>query len=353
MRLFSYLTIAAFVAFGLYSCDRDSGPTMSSDPDAPVITGPDDGQSFELTEDQADEDLFTIEWDRADFGYDAAVEYDVQISETGNNFEDYQVLGSTTETSMTFSVGEINAVLLGMGFPAGEPVDVQIRVMAVVDGSDVEVVSEYISMTITPYLEEVELAELQVPGGYQSASNYGNDWAPDDEEVARLYSFDDDDVYEGYVYLAEDDMFKFTQGASWDVNWGDDDGDGTLDEDGADLEGEAGQYRIIVDLNTMEYDTMTTEWGIIGEAVGGWDEGDDIMMEYDMEEHVWTADVDFDAGEWKFRANETWEDIDYGDNAGDNEVDEGGDNMVIEQAGNYTVTLNLHEPPFSYEVTQN
>ncbi len=77
------------------------------------------------------------------------------------------------------------------------------------------------------------------------------------------------------------------------------------------------------------------------------------MLEYDMEEKVWAVDVDLVEGEMKFRANQTWDDLDYGDNTGDGTLDEGGENIPVEEAGNYTVILNLGEAPFSYELIMN
>ncbi|MBP3191203.1 SusE domain-containing protein [Natronogracilivirga saccharolytica] len=325
---------------------------MSSSPDAPSITSDMEGQSFQLLEDEADEILFTLEWTAADYGYDAAVEYEVQISETGDNFENYNELGSTAETEISFTVGEVNSELIAMGFDDTQDAEVQIRVIAKVDGAEVdEEVSEPVSLMIRPYLVEIELPEIYVPGGYQDVSGYGNEWSP--EDAPPLFSFDDDDVYTGYVYIAEDDSeYKFTYERSWDLNWGDDEGDGTLDEDGANIPADAGYYLMEVDLNDETYSVLDTEWGIVGDATpGDWD--GDTMLEYDMEEKVWAVDVDLVEGEMKFRANQTWDDLDYGDNTGDGTLDEGGENIPVEEAGNYTVILNLGEAPFSYELIMN
>ena len=55
---------------------------------------------------------------------------------------------------------------------------------------------------------------------------------------------------------------------------------------------------------------------------------------------TWKVTLQLAAGEIKFRANDAW-DFNYGDNEGDGVPDEGGSNIVVEEAGNYTVTLNL------------
>ncbi len=359
MRLLSLLTISTALMLALYSCDRDPGPTMSSDPQSPSITAPEEGgQTFELDEGLADEELFMMEWSAADFGYNAALEYHVQLSEVGDNFEDYATIGSTNDTQMSITGGDVNSALLSLGFTDDMEVEAQIRVAAEVDDADVDMVySDALIFNFVPFMEEIELPEIYVPGSYQDVSGYTADWSP--EDAPPLFSPDDDGVYEGYVYMAEaDNMFKFTPERNWDNDWGVDPDGGEADligeGEGDDIElDDPGYYRFIVDTEELVFEYEDTEWGIIGEAVGGWEEGDDVMMEYDMEDHVWIhEDVDLEADEMKFRANEAW-DLDYGDDEGNFELDQGGENIQVEQAGNYTVILDLGEYPFSYELIMN
>lgn len=353
MKLTSFLTITLVLAFAFTSCDRDLGPAISDSPDLPSILSPEDGESYELTEDTADDVLFTIEWSRADFGYQAGIQYEIQLGATGDNFGNVSRLGTTYETSYELLVSQMNSTLRFRGFQAEEEAHVQIRVVAKLDGArDQEVHSEPISLYVTPYDVVIVFPELEVPGNYQEASNYGSNWAPGDENIARLFSFDDDDTYEGHVYIAENGSeFKFTQGGSWDVNWGDDGADGTLQTDGANIEGDAGYYRITVDLNELTYEVIPTEWGIVGDATpGGWDE--DTVMEYDPDEHIWSITTDLAEGEMKFRANNDWS-LNYGDNEGNLMLDWDGANIPVEEAGNYTITFDLNNAPFSYRFESN
>ncbi len=337
--------------FVAYSCDRDSNPMISADPVAPSISSEVDGGSFELTEDMAESVLFTLEWERADFGYAAAVEYTIEISETGDNFETVRSIGRTFATSFDVVVSDINSTLLTMGYPAGEFVDIQIRVVAKLDGARYEeMLSEPVSVSFSPYLVIIEYPEIYVPGGYQSASGYGGDWSPAD--APPLFSFNDDGIYEGYVYMAgTGNEYKFTDERSWDLNWGDS-GDGTLVEDGPNNEAdESGFYRMVVNLNNFTYETTLTEWGIVGDATpGGWDA--DTVMDYNPDDQLWTITTDLTEGEMKFRANNDWN-INYGDDTGNMELDWDGSNIPVETAGNYTISLNLKSIPFSYEMTQN
>lgn len=186
-----------------------------------------------------------------------------------------------------------------------------------------------------------------VPGGYQSAAGYGNDWSPD--VAPNLASVNSDNNYEGYIYFSDAGDFKFTQGPNWDVNWGDDGNDGTLDPNGANIHiDEAGLYKMNVNLNNYTYTIVKTVWGIIGSATAnGWDS--DIKMDFDPVTKVWTSEIDLAAGEIKFRANDGW-DINFGDTGNDGILDYGGDNIPIATGGSYKITMSLGTPDYTYTI---
>ncbi|REL38374.1 RagB/SusD family nutrient uptake outer membrane protein [Rhodohalobacter sp. SW132] len=99
---------------------------------------------------------------------------------------------------------------------------------------------------------------IYVPGGYQAASGYGNDWSPG--EAPALISQNSDDVYTGQVYFANAGVpFKFTAESNWDAgDWGGEDGE--LDSAGDDLIiPQAGLHTIVVDLNEMTYSVTPAE----------------------------------------------------------------------------------------------
>ncbi|HKK46821.1 MAG TPA: RagB/SusD family nutrient uptake outer membrane protein, partial [Balneolaceae bacterium] len=91
---------------------------------------------------------------------------------------------------------------------------------------------------------------IYVPGGYQAASGYGSDWTPSD--APPLVSQNSDSVYTGYVYFANaGDEFKFTKDQTWNTNYGDNNADGTLEQNGANIKiGHAGYFKITVNLNS-------------------------------------------------------------------------------------------------------
>ncbi|MDZ7806683.1 MAG: SusF/SusE family outer membrane protein [Gracilimonas sp.] len=107
-----------------------------------------------------------------------------------------------------------------------------------------------------------------------------------------------------------------------------------------------------VDINDLTYSITNTTWGLIGSATPDeWNSDQD--MTYDPVEKVWTITLTLTAGEIKFRANNAW-DLNYGDDEGDGFLEENSDtNIQVASGGNYTVTLDLSDYPYSYSLEQN
>ncbi|WP_440998747.1 RagB/SusD family nutrient uptake outer membrane protein [Fodinibius sp. SL11] len=95
--------------------------------------------------------------------------------------------------------------------------------------------------------------EIYVPGGYQSASGYGNDWDPG--TAPALVDNNNDGIYTGYIYINDaGSEFKFTPEQNWNEDWGDNEGDGTLDSGGDNLYAQQpGRHNITVNLNDSTY----------------------------------------------------------------------------------------------------
>lgn len=132
--------------------------------------------------------------------------------------------------------------------------------------------------------------------------------------------------------------FKFRANHDWGYNYGAQSGSLTLEPDGPNIAAPVeDDYAITLDLSHPNaYTYRADRWGIIGSATaGGW--GSDQNMAWDNVNKVFKATIDLTAGEIKFRANDDW-----GYNFGGdlNALTNGGANIAIAEAGNYTITLN-------------
>lgn len=144
-------------------------------------------------------------------------------------------------------------------------------------------------------------------------------------------------TWRGSVHLNEG-SFKFRANNAWDIEYGSSAADNTLNAGGDNIaNGTAADYDITLDLSKPNTYTYTANrWGLIGDATPGkWDS--DTDMTWDAVNNVFTATLDLTVGEMKYRANDDW-DVNYGGSLG--ALTDGGDNIAVTEAGNYTVTLN-------------
>lgn len=98
-----------------------------------------------------------------------------------------------------------------------------------------------------------------------------------------------------------------------------------------------GYYKVVVDLNAKTYTlTAINSIGVIGPAqAGGWD--NETALAYNPETRAWEGTMDLNAGEMKFRANNSWMGIDWGGTL-DN-LKQGGSNITVSTPGTYFVQL--------------
>lgn len=345
-----YKIISVFaVLLLLISCEKEVFEPVVGVFNPPVLE--DVSGSYVFTEDMADNVFQTFTWTAADFGFQSATTYKVQIDFAGNDFATPTELASTTDLTASITVGALNQKLLAMGAKTNVASDFEIRVVASVNKNVQTLDSNAPVLNILPYKVVIIYPSLYLPGNYQAASGYTSDWSPD--KAQQIYSLKSNDKYEGYVNMAGSGiMFKFTDEPNWDVNWGDDGADGTLDPGGSDIAiPEAGYYRIKADIAALTYSFMKTDWGLIGDATpNGWDS--DQNMTYDVDTKTWSVTLDLVAGSIKFRANDDWA-LNYGDTNFDGSLEEGGDNIPIAEAGNYTIVLNLEVAGYAYEINKN
>ena len=329
----------------LSSCAKDEiGPMLSDNPVVPVLTTPASGSLIMLTEAEA-ATLVQFEWTAADYGFDAAVTYTVQIDKAGNDFTKGIDLFKSTGLTGSVAYGVLNNMLVANGFPDGVASDIMVRVKASISSAVPLIYSAPVSVAVQPYLVVINYPFLRVPGSYQG-------WDPSNVTTI-IYSMKSDNKYEGYMWFADAGTeFKYTETPDWSVNWGDTGADGTLDASGDNLKaGDAGMYKLNVNLNDKTHQFVKTDWGLIGSATaGGWDT--DVNMTWDATNGVLTVTVDLVVGDIKFRANDDWA-INLGDNDTNLSLEYGGSDIPVGEAGNYTITLILKGPGYTYSVKKN
>jgi len=342
-----YILYTLLITVLFTACDDRQNDPVVRPLAAPTITSPPDGSSFLLVESTPDAVIGESAWTAADFGYDAAITYRIQIDVAGNDFSDFTQIGATTELSDNqYTMGQLNNVLLAKGLPFGFDNPLEFRICADVGSGVAQLCSDPISITVNPFQAEVIFPFLTVPGSYQ-------DWNPADENF-KVFSRKSDDIYEGFIYFGIDDaVYKFAQNLSWDVNWGDVEPDGILDPQGIDnniaINDGAGLYRLSCDLNSLTHANEKTVWGVLGSATPT---GNDADTDLEWDGEKLTTTIELTAGDLRFRANDS-EDINFGDEFTNGTLDYNGPVIPVEEAGSYTINLWLVQSDYLYELIKN
>lgn len=342
------LALVAFVGFN--ACSDDDNLIIASPQGGPELRTPASGTALILSAANEQSVATTLVWDDADYDTQTSVNYDVQIALSGTDFAAPIEAGSTTERFLSWTNQQLNDVAIAAGLNPFVAGDLDIRVISSIGTQDAQQqMSETLTLNVTPYT--TSLPKLAVPGNHQG-------WDPPTAPRIAASEFGASD-YEGYVWLETE--YKFVApDAAGEFNWGNtdygDDGSfsGILAEDGeSNVPATPGYYLVKVDTENLTYNaTQYTNWGLIGSGTPtGWDSDND--MTYDPATQTFSITIDLTAEEIKFRANDGW-DWNYGDTGADGELDNGGDNIVVPEAGNYTVVLDLSNPrAYTYTLTLN
>lgn len=321
----------------------------------PVLSAEIGSEAIELTIENENELFPSFEWTKADFGYPSGdAEYVLEMDFVDNNFSSPINLTNTLELSMVSTNAFINKKLLTLGALPSKPYDVEFKVTGNIE-STLLAPSNSLRATIIPY--EVTLT---YPKLYLTGDNNG--WGFNEDDL--LYSVKDDEVYEGFIYMDNGEAytgFKLSYEPNWDNadaiigdinesgtsgtlqvgNWG---GNSIYGAEGI------GVYFIEADITAETYTIYKSDWALTGDF-NSWGFLD---LNYDVNTDTWSITNDFTSGGFKFIANQDWG-IMKGDDELDGILDKGtdGNNIIIEEDGNYTVTLDLSNSLYTYTIVRN
>lgn len=166
--------------------------------------------------------------------------------------------------------------------------------------------------------------------------------------VQTLRSKELDGNYLGYCFLNGEFKFRSNptawEGPDWEANGTEE----SLSENGTGNFKDPGKgfYKVEASIanGTLKLTKINTI-GVIGDATAdGWNADQD--MTFDEANHVWEWTGHLNAGEIKFRANDDWA-LSWGGANGNakafnNLTEFGGQNLKVDEAGNYTIRLHLN-----------
>jgi hypothetical protein len=317
--------------------------------------------SVALTAGNDTSSVLTLSWPAVVYPVKATVTYtlqaDVPTDTVGSNAwaGAKSIAVGKDVLSKSYKGTDLNNLATQLGLATGTQGKMVFRVQAY---QDRYAYSKAVVVNVTPHAVAAVYPVLYVPGDYQG-------WSPATAPV--IASVIASKIYDGYINIPSGGTyhFKFTSAPDWNhINYGNG-GNGILSTDGqaGDLVvPEPGYYELSANLNNNTWTYAKTTWSIIGDATpGGW--SSDTQLTYDASNKVWTVTADMLAtGSFKFRANNAWV-IDFGVDANgklaysDSPVfnyNKDIANITVPTSGNYTITLDLHDPAnYNYKLKKN
>lgn len=339
---FSLFSLLIGLVIVLNACQKDEIQQAvindSSDFVAPVLNNNATADSAVFSPDMDANTFEKFSWDRAQYGADLPVNYSLEVS-TADTFAVSMKLASTGETSAEVTVKSVNDALLALGAPAFSPASAYFRVMATVDGGNVDTLySNMVERNITAY-------RLSDCGNFCSIGIIGDatpgGWTTDTD----MHLADPNDKYTWTVTLyLNAGGAKFRASDDWGTNWGSADfPSGTGTQDGSNIAiPTAGYYKVTFNDNTGAYSFTSLNpstfgsIGIIGDATpGGWNTDTDLTQDAN-DAHLWTGTVTLTAAQAKFRADNDWA-VNWGGTTYPSGYGIGGGDNINVDAGTYNI----------------
>lgn len=288
-----------------------------------------------FTKDNSAEQFPEISWEKANYGNGAVVNYEVVV--TNNTSKKSVVIGETSDNKLNLTNSEMNALLAKAGAYPGQTYDFTVSLVSKAFTAYSDAAQNTVTFKATPYdpnTDNIDWNYAYVAVGYP-------EW---DYTTAYLIGDPDGDgIYKGWVQLEGATSFAILDGK--DVTK-------VMASDQPITDAKKGFVEISVDEDGNVAFSDIAKWGIIGDATsGGWTS--DTELEYDSNTRLWTAVTILNDKEFKFRANKEWA-INYGiDGITQDGLIFGGDNIKVQTAHAYIVTLNLtNAGKYTYSLTE-
>ena len=288
------------------------------------------------------QEALTVSWTVNDYGYSAAPNYQLLIDLAEGDFSAAKVISTGSGLSKTFETEELNKILIGLGVEPDTETAIAIKVKSIL-GSSTTISSATSPLMATAYADALDLSS---PWGVVGSA-YNNWGATPDAPFYQVQG--SPNVYVAYVTLL-DGEWKIRKDNAWDVNYGDDGADGTLEAGGANIVATAGTYKIVFDEAALTYTIEAYTWGIVGSAYNDWGNGGpDAALAYDPFTDTWRAQVKLEDGLFKIRLNNDWT-TSYGDGDDEGSLDAGGTDIPV-SSGYYEIIVDFNDLTYTLEET--
>jgi starch-binding outer membrane protein SusE/F len=350
MKLFKiHIYLVLIASLGIFSCEKDGDKIVVKPETASQLSS--STNSIVLTMANSDEEALSLSWSSAEFGYNAAIKYSLELDKKGNNFAKPKVITFDSTYSKVFTVAELNEIALAQGLPQGTPGQLEVRLVSSVSSLVESLVSNVVELTVTPYVSEPPYKTIYMVG---DAAEF--DW--DAGSATPVFRSDTDPFEYTFTGYFDQGQLKFLGFLNqWAPMWGTNaNNELVFRETLTDADPwafyipAADYYTIKVNLLTNTYSQVSyTETipapydpvSITGDF-NGW--GAAAMTSTPKNPHIWTMEYTFaSAAEFKFRNNDwskQWGPTKERTRLYGKAEPAGNDDKVKVEAGTYKITFN-------------
>lgn len=347
---------ALLILIGLASCD-DREIIQVENGDVPIVMDLSADHLF-LDKNYPDNPALTVNWSQATYSVPVEVAYKIEASAT-NDFKTPIVLGTVAQSvrTLTLTVKEVNEASKLLGLQKDVEGTMYIRVASYIGATKaLQQISKVTSIKITPYAASptYEYVDLFLIG---DATAGGWDNSAANSNLLPLLKTSDPTKYTftGFFKAAVAPAiagFKIVKvKGSWDAQFGLGSTAGQLSADGGSGNIPVlvdGYYKLTVNTAALTYSfepvavpaTTFENVSIIGTVNGNFD-NDTQLTKSTFDPHLWIkTGVSLSEGEFKFRANNSW-DTNWGNNSEYfGTAVQGGDNIPLTSEWIYDVYFN-------------
>ena len=359
MKIIKYILSLLALVLAIGACTKDESTNVvfnPSDAQAGTLVAP---SAIILTDETKGNDLPPFTWTKSNFGFDAAVNYVVEIALEGTNFSKLRVIGSVTTNKLVVKQQELQSAAEKLGVILGSKTNIEMRVKSQIADQLDPIISNVVKFSLTTFKPaEKVYPKVWIVGDYCGWNHSKSQF---------LYDINEDGQYfEGWIAFngKAQNGFKITYTGGWN---GDDIGsnDATVVnnkikvEPGSDIKLFDGKIMYLKldnrDKNnrTLERVKTISRIGLIGSATPNDWNSPDTELVFNENTNKFEATVTLKDGEIKFRVDNdwglNWGKFDPSEGKNPDQLKPGGANIQV-SAGKYKISFNLNKVVPTYEL---